>query len=851
MKKFIVKKKPMLKLLTAGNPNAKILMVCDPPDSKNYCSQSPISGDILSMFERLISRFNLKLSDFYFISPCGFMDKDKYKTEKQKWEFVKQYKESFDKLVEECKCNYVISFGKFGASQLLGRVTQITKIRGTFKTDWHDSEVPMFFSLSLSQVYYYRDTESVVLKDFEYFVKLMKANFDTSKLGMSTVRNYKYCTDLSPYLKNGIPEVICVDTETTGLKWYKPGFEIVTVQIAFDTNNAISIPLSRDFWDWNGKELQRDELIRDLKTIMEDSSIKKIGQYFKFDYHALKTMGITVKGWIAAIEVMAFFADDTARTYNLDEIWKRYVPSFSGANDEFNKTVDKNNMIGVPHDKMLEYGCNDVAGGFAAYLALLDILKDEKHNRVMNRVTFPAMYYFATFLEETGFLYSSSELVTVCNRFQKGDKDLKIEGIEDIKRRLMKCVPSSIKSDPNHIKKGLKFSRGDFVRDILFSKRGFGLKPVVFTDSGEASCSIKDHLNPFFSDHKWVSDYMTYSKMDTLVTNFSKGYDQFADSDGYIHPSFNFDITRTGRLSCREPSLHSTPKRGKYAPIYRNIFIPPPGFDILEIDMSQIELRLVAWASNDPVMIRAYREGTDLHELTAANMLGMSLDEFRKLPKEVRKKYRSAAKAVNFGLLYGMRPRAFRRYAKTDYGVDFTEKEAEDNWNKFFALYNRLVSWHQAIEKMVTTNGYVRSLHGVVHRYPGAKSPEREVRWEAIRKATNAPIQRFASDLVLMAVSRLCRDIKRNGVDCIIPVLSIHDAIVFYVLSERAETLAAMAKWYFDNHPLQKWFGITSPIPLIGTAAMGSTLGKVEELDIYSIYPEWGVDDNPDKIIVY
>lgn len=223
-----------------------------------------------------------------------------------------------------------------------------------------------------------------------------------------------------------------------------------------------------------------------------------------------------------------------------------------------------------------------------------------------------------------------------------------------------------------------------FVRDILFTKEGFNLKPTVFTDSTKKleadkqipSVSTKQHL-PYFDHNPFVQKFIPWKKMDKLKSTYigheyqpiilppdeevqraiaehrpipkpipeqpATGFWQYLYR-GKIHPSFLLHRTVTLRSSSESPNGQNFPKRGPLAKEYRRIFVPADGYEFLELDLSQAELRLVAWMANDPYMINLYRQGVDIHAATAAMVMGLSIEEFMALPKEVKKEKRGQAK---------------------------------------------------------------------------------------------------------------------------------------------------------------------------------------------------------------
>lgn len=261
------------------------------------------------------------------------------------------------------------------------------------------------------------------------------------------------------------------------------------------------------------------------------------------------------------------------------------------------------------------------------------------------------------------------------------------------------------------------------------------------------------------------------------------------------------------------------------------------GFIIHNCDLSQAELRLAAWMSNDHTMLQIYRDGGDIHASTAARSMNLTMEQFMALPADDRKMGRFRAKAVNFGFLYGMWWKGFMSYAKTEYGIDLTEKEAEAAYNTFFNLYSGLQGWHKGMKDFAQSRGYVRAMHGALRRLPSVNSDDEGVVSGTLRQAINSPIQRMASDLALIGKTRFVRDCPR---DLVWPAGFVHDSVILEVREEHAEEMARAAKWYMQTPPLMEWFGIESPIPLLADVAIGLNLDEMEERpDLEAVMPVW------------
>jgi DNA polymerase I-like protein with 3'-5' exonuclease and polymerase domains len=364
-----------------------------------------------------------------------------------------------------------------------------------------------------------------------------------------------------------------------------------------------------------------------------------------------------------------------------------------------------------------------------------------------------------------------------------------------------------------------------------------------------------------------------YGNVWTKKVEEASGFWQYLvpGSDNIVHSSFLLHATNTGRSASRDPNLQNTPKRGELAKVFRKVFLPSiKGWKWLELDYSQIELRVAAWMANDRNMIRIYKAGGDIHSATAAAVAGIPFDKFMSGRKDDTKlitvanmwkgsgrflqslapgarseatvkdyldllRYR--AKAINFGYLYGMWWKGFKVYAKTTYGIDYTDEEAEQTRVNFFRSYSDLEEWHKFMKASARRNSCVRGLHGSLRRLDNVRSFDEAIIGNSERQSVNAPVQRFASDLGLMALNRVCRDAPRSKFR---PILFVHDAIYPIVHPDHVMEIGSAVKYYMENQPLKEWFGLVPPFPLVADVKVGDDLGDMEELsDIKAIKPSW------------
>lgn len=867
----------------SGSPNADVLVICDVPTKKAWDRGVPIEGPSLSLFADVMTSYGFTRDSFAFLAPCPPMPDTIAGSAARESKFIAEYRDEVLAVIAEHRPKLLVYMGGTAGRQVVGKQVAITRARGQMYRLDH-IPCPVVALLSPGHVLRRPELQDIFRTDSLLLSSMRDGGytFEAAEAAVDREVNYYWCTDIQ-HILDADPAAVVVDTEATGLRWYDPAIEILTVQITYKAGESAVIPLHRGYWPELGPRTRR-KLIGQLKQLLENPNVTAGGHNLKFDCHMLREkLGIVVANPDIDTQLLAFAADDNMQEKSLDECVRRWVPEMAGYADEFNATVDKSRMIDVPRDKFLLYAGGDTDATFRLIQRLLPLVQqDEKQWRVYTHVQMPALQAFQNFVEPEGLAVDTVELMRLQEQLDQTAKEMYDE--------LIAMVPAAVKR--KHADKGLKFSRTDFVRDILFSKEGFNLKPVKFTKSTEKlapaermpSTSAKDHL-PYFEDEPFVALYMQYTKVEKMRGTYvglpsdpAKGGDPSGFwkyiVDGKVHPSYMLHRTNTGRTASSDPNGQNFPKRSALAKAYRKIFYAPAGYKLVEADLSQAELRIAAWMAGETNMIRIYQMDGDIHAATAAELIGITYERYVELkddetpvqsakgwftgvdsylhtqPKEIwgeitvkkfLKDKRQQAKAVNFGFIYGMGWRKFMSYAKTDYGVTFTEAEAKDIRRKFFKKYPRLERWHQTMRGFVHENGYVRALHGALRRLPSIYSNDEGIVSGAERNAVNSPVQRFASDLGLIALARMCRDMPEGLIK---PVAFIHDALVCLVREDMADTLAGNIKWYMETPPLEEWFGLKAPLPIRSDVDIGDNLGDMPERpDIPAIQPDWARPD--------
>lgn len=819
-----------------GNTNAPVLIVLDPVISAQPWLSPMKKPDLDWLGSRLIKNTGLKQKDIQFLSCSRSITYEESQSDKTVSDILKSHEEEFATIVNSIKPKVIVPMGAKACQQVIGRKVQITKARGQIQeASKHFGTTPILPVTSPFYAKKHPESENIFNADLATLGRLAKAGFSVEEATTRVKTHYKWCFDIKHLLKNP-PKIISLDCETVGLYPFDPKTRLLTVQITTEEGNGYCIPIEYDAADLRhhnfltfpgGYRKYITTIGRQLKKLLENKKVRVIGQNLKFDWLMLYyKLGIEVANYYGDTLLMAHLLDENMMSKNLDDLVRIYVPELAGYADEFNKDPihhGKTRMDLVPPDKMIAYGCGDTDAALRLYNRLLPkIKKDAKLYRCYRHTVIRAIRAFC-YMEQTGFYVDKQAL-----------KDFEVDLAAQQKREakwLLAQIPESIKAKYRDTGVGLKPDRDVLLVDYLYEhKDGLRLKPMAYTKTGKPSTSSKTAMPYYVADYPFIARLIDYIKNQKMLTTYLAGFYKYI-FDGRIRPSYGLHKTTTGRSASSDPNGQNFPKRGKMAKRFRKAFSAPKGWVYLQVDLSQAELRIASMISGDERMQEVYKSGGDIHRSTAAGVMGVSLEEFLKLDPAVQGLKRFQAKAVNFGFLYGMWWKKFREYAKTDYGIDFTDEEAAQIREMFFETYPRLEEWHRAIEQFVKKHKYVRAFNGRIRHLPMVDSPDESVAKQAVRQAINSPVQSIASDLGLMAIGLLVPYLRKTKLWEHIKVCGfIHDSIICLVKEEHAAKAMRLVKRYMETLPLKRWYGWEPEVPIIADAEIGYNLAETYEV---------------------
>lgn len=812
-------------LKTKFRREATVLVLTSGPNSYVRVAHNEIMRDEAQRaFDTYARKAGFVADDFIFhpIVKCFFVKESTPK--KQRTSIELQCREYVLRLIEHVKPEIIITLGAEALKTVYGKQKRVLKSRG--QLEWiEDYQAYVYPMLDPEYVVMYPQNAKIFEADWMRLRSLADNGFDEVLTTQDLIGQYELVDDLQ-FIIDADPQVLAFDTETEGLRWVMPDKKLLTMQFCWEPGKAYM--LSWDHPDSPMPHRARRRIKEQLREILCKPGRSIVGHNLKFDaMWVWAKLGIRMRIDQDTL-MLTTLLDENMVTKDLSTLTKVLLPHMAGYDDLFNRTVDKSDMASVPLDKILAYGCGDVDATLQIYEIQSErVYQDEALWNHYRTVSIPGLNMFMS-MERGGMPVEES-------RLDELEAELALH-LESVHADLMDAIPQSIKRE--HVAKGkaLKFSRADFLIDILFRHPdGFRLTPRVYTKTTEKlapelrvpSTSSKNHLPFFFEECPFTEQLAEYIKLERLLTTNVQGFRENYIIDGYVYPAYGLHVTVTGRSNSQDPNSQNYPKRGTFAKTYRSIFVPPPEKIIVQADLSQAELRIAADMANERTMLDIYRRNGDVHLSTALEASRMSQAEFDALSAEERDLSRFKAKAVNFGFLYGMWWRKFVLYAKTQYGVEFTEAEAQDMRESFFRLYSGLESWHEATRRFARQHKMVRSYSGRIRHLPMIDSVEEYIKQEAERQAINSPVQEFASTLGVVAASMIDQSIDQS-------YLSlggfVHDALITYTNPEHVQWAAWTLKRYMENVPIKELFGRTMRVPIVADVSFGLDAGHQFEM---------------------
>lgn len=349
--------------------------------------------------------------------------------------------------------------------------------------------------------------------------------------------------------------------------------------------------------------------------------------------------------------------------------------------------------------------------------------------------------------------------------------------------------------------------------EVLFDKLALKPKQQKKTAGGQRSTK-ESELQKLVDEHPIIPAILRYREVQKLVSTYIDALPTFVAADGRVHTTFIQTGAATGRMATQNPGLQNIPVRTEESRAIRRAFVASPGYQLVSIDYSQIELRVAAILSGDEKLIEIFKRGEDVHTGVAVRVFGVT-------PETVTKDMRRKAKVINFGILYGMGVNALR----TNLGEDTPREEAQQFLNAYFNTFTRLATYLEETKDFARTHGYTETLYGRRRHFPGITSGAPFIRAMAERMAINAPVQGTAADMMRVAMNRIYAYIKNEVVnDTVRMVLQVHDELLFEIKEDELDTAIPTIKNLMEQ-VLEGYE--TYGVPITAEVAVGKNWGEL------------------------
>ena len=578
-----------------------------------------------------------------------------------------------------------------------------------------------------------------LIKQFNIEEPITTIRRDTVYQGILTKKEFEALLD-----RLSQAEVTAIDTETTSLNYMQA--EIVGISVAIVSNEAYYIPLMHEY-DGVPNQLDREYVLQKLKPWLEDKEAKKIGHNLKYDSHIFANHGIELNGTDFDSMLESYVLNSTATRHNLNAVAKRYLNlDTTSYEDVAGKGAKQIGFNQVSLEDAIHYAAEDADVSFQLHQTLHPKLMEiNSLAKLYTDIEAPLLKVLQT-IERNGVLIDESMLQKQSDQFAITLKELASKAYSLAGAEFNLNSPKQL-------------------QEILYDK--LSLPILKKTPKGQPS-TAESVLQRLAEDFPIVQTILNYRTTAKLKTTYTDKLPLMVNQDtGRVHTSYHQAVTATGRLSSSDPNLQNIPIRTVEGRRIRQAFIAPKGFQILAADYSQIELRIMAHNSQDPGLLDAFQAGLDIHQATAAEIFAVDL-------QSVSAEQRRSAKAINFGLIYGMSAFGLNKQ------LGITRGDAQAYIELYFARYPKVKEYMDAIRNQARESGFVETVFGRRLYLPDIDSRNYQRRQYAERSAINAPMQGTAADIIKKAMIDLEQRLVAESINAKI-IMQVHDELVLEV----------------------------------------------------------------------
>lgn len=539
-------------------------------------------------------------------------------------------------------------------------------------------------------------------------------------------------------------EAFAFDTETTSLDVNQA--ELVGVSFACEAGKAAYVPVAHDY-QGAPEQLDREFVLAELKPLLENPELSKIGQNLKYDMSILANYGIKVAGTQFDTMLESYVLNSVSSRHDMDTLSELHLGHTPVPFSEIaGKGKDQLTFNQVHLEQAGNYAAEDADVTLQLHQTLMPQVTSQPNiHRVFNRLEMPLVPVLST-VERNGVLVDDTMLLQ-----QSQELDVTMQQFEDQAFQLA----------------GESFNLGSpkQIQTILYDKLGL---PVLKKTPKGAPSTAEDVLQELAIEHELPKLILEHRSLGKLKSTYTDKLPLMINrKTGRVHTSYHQAVTATGRLSSSDPNLQNIPIRTEQGRKIREAFIADSNRAVLAADYSQIELRIMAHLSNDDTLLNAFKNNLDIHRATAAEIFELDLDA-------VSSEQRRHAKAVNFGLIYGMSAFGLAKQ------LQVPRKQAQQYIDQYFARYPGVAEYMETTREFARENGFVETVFGRRLYLPDIKARNHNARQYAERTAINAPMQGTAADIIKLAMIEVQQYLDTQQQDALM-IMQVHDELVFEV----------------------------------------------------------------------
>ncbi len=601
----------------------------------------------------------------------------------------------------------------------------------------------------------------------------------------TAVTDRKTFDDLIDRLSNC--EIFAFDTETTGFDMRRE--RLVGISVALQPNEAFYIPVGHQYPDVQ-EQLDRDYVLEKIRYPLESPDIAKIAQNIKFDAVVFAKYGINVKGPFYDTMVESYVMNSTAVSkHSLDNLALKYLDHTTIKYEDVAGKKGKNQLTfdQVEIATATDYAAEDADIALRLHQKLWpNIESDAKLRTVFEQIDMPL----------------APVLLRMEDHGVKIDRDALAQQSAELHQEMQLIEQKIFESA------GMPFniSSPKQIAEVLFNKLGLPVASKTSTGQPSTSEAVLSDLAIQYDVPKWILEHRSLAKLKSTYTD--KLPEMIDHKTGRVHTSYHQAVAATGRLSSSDPNLQNIPIRTSEGRRIRKAFIAEPGCILISIDYSQIELRIMAHLSEDPGLLDAFAKGEDVHRFTAAEVFDTSREE-------VTSDQRRHAKAINFGLMYGMSPYGLSRQLQIDVA------RAQDYVDQYFSRYPKVRDFMDSTRETARTRRYVETLFGRRLYLADINSKQFGRRQHAERTAINAPLQGTAADIIKLAMIEVDQWIQQSASSARM-IMQVHDELVLEVPEAEEQSVCEKVKSIMES-------AAELHVPLVADAGRGLNWASAHE----------------------